>query len=56
MEVGDYSVNKILNNNPLTKGIVKTVVREGGGNKIKDAIKSELVDKTGKAGGFVDPE
>jgi hypothetical protein len=56
VEVGDYSVNKILNNNPLTKGIARTVIREGGGSKLKDAIKGEIVDKTGKAGGFVDPE
>jgi hypothetical protein len=56
VEVGDYSVSKILNNNPLSKGLVKTVVREGGGSKIKDAVKGQIVDSAGKEGGFADPE
>ena len=56
VEVGDYGVGKVLNNNPLTKGIIRTTVREGGGSKIKDAVKGAIVDGVGKEGGFVDPE
>jgi hypothetical protein len=56
VDVHDYSVNKVLNNNPLTKGIIKTGIREVGGSKIKDAIKEGIVDKVGKEGGFVDEE
>lgn len=56
VEVGDYSTGKILNNNPLSKGLGKTIIREGAGSKIKDAVKGGIVDAAGKEGGFVDPE
>ncbi len=56
VDVHDYSVGKILNNNPLTKGILKTGTREVVGSQIKDAIKGGVVDKLGKEGGFIDEE
>lgn len=55
VDVHDYGTDKILNNNPLTKGLIKTTVRETAGTQIKDAIKGSTVDKIGKEGGFVDP-
>ena len=56
VEIGDYSVSKVLNNNPLTKGVIRTTVREAGGSKVKDAIKGEIVDGIGKKSGFADDE
>lgn len=56
VDVGDYSMGKILNNNPLTKGLAKTTVREGLGGQLKDAIKDEVVEGVGKEAGFVDLE
>lgn len=52
VDVHDYGMGKILNNNPLTKGIIKTGVREAAGSQIKDAIKGAIVDKAGEEGGF----
>jgi hypothetical protein len=56
VDVHDYGVDKILNNNPLTKGILKTGIREAAGSQIKDAIKGGIVDKAGEIGGFGDDE
>ena len=56
VDVHEYDVRRIMNNNPLAKGIVKTATREGVGSKIKDAAKGAIVDKVGKEGGFVDPD
>lgn len=56
VDVGDYEVGKVLNNNPLTKGLMKTTTREALGSQIKDGIKGSTVDAIGKAGGFADPE
>jgi chemotaxis protein histidine kinase CheA len=47
VDVGDFNVSQIYNNNPLSKGVIKTVVREGLGSKGKDAIKGALVDGVG---------
>lgn len=55
VDVHDYSLTKIYNNNPLTKGLAKTVIREGTGDKLKDKIKGTFVDEYGKATGYVDP-
>ena len=54
VEIGDYSVGKVLNNNPLTKGVIRTTVREGGVSQIKDAIQDTIVDEVGKEAGFVE--
>lgn len=54
VDVHDYSLGKIYNNNPLTKGLTKTIIREGTGDKVKDKIKSTFVDSYGKATGYVD--
>lgn len=55
VDVHDYSLGKIYNNNPLTKGLAKTVIREGTGDKLKDLVKGTFVDQYGKATGYVDP-
>lgn len=55
-ELGEYSVSKVLNNNPLTKGVVRTTVREGGVSKIEESVKEAVVDKVGEETGFVDRE
>lgn len=55
VDVHDYSLSKIYNNNPLTKGLTKTIIREGTGDKLKDKIKGTIVDEYGKATGYVDP-
>ncbi len=54
VDVHDYSLGKIYNNNPLTKGLTKTIIREGSGDKVKDKIRSTFVDSYGKATGYVD--
>jgi len=56
VDVGDYSLTKILNNNPLTKGLTKTIIREGVGDKTKDYIKGSIVDNVGKKIGVVNDE
>jgi hypothetical protein len=56
VDVGGFGVGQILNNNPLTKGLLKTTVREAAGTQIKDGIKGAAVDAIGKEGGFADPE
>jgi hypothetical protein len=56
VDVHDYGVGQVLNNNPLTKGLLKTTTREAVGTQIKDAIKGATVDTIGKEGGFVTPE
>lgn len=55
VDVHDYSLGKIYNNNPLTKGLAKTVIREGTGDKLKDKIKGTFVDEYGKATGYTNP-
>jgi len=52
VDVHDYSVGKILNNNPLTKGIIKTGVRENVVSGVQDQIKDAIVDKVAEKGGF----
>lgn len=52
VDVHDYNVGKILNNNPLTKGIIKTGVRENVVSGIQDQIKDTIVDKASESGGF----
>lgn len=54
VDVHDYSLNKIYSNNPLTKGLTKTALREGVSDKIKDATKSGIVDGLGEKIGIVD--
>jgi len=54
VDVHDYSLGKIFNNNPLSKGLTKTVLREGIGDKTKDYIKGQIVDNVGQAIGVVD--
>ncbi|NSW91871.1 MAG: hypothetical protein HPY74_14580 [Firmicutes bacterium] len=54
VDVHDYSLGQIYNNNPLTKGLTKTVIREGVGDKTKDFIKETIVDNLGKTIGVVD--
>lgn len=56
VDVGSFDINRILNNNPLSKGLARTVVREGAGKQIKDALKDSIVRKTGEAAGFIDSE
>ncbi|AEE95511.1 hypothetical protein [Mahella australiensis] len=56
VDVHDYSLKKIYNNNPLTKGLTKTVLREGASDKIKDAAKDGIVNKLGKKVGAVDED
>ncbi len=56
VDVGDFGVGRILNNNPLTEGLAKTVIREGVGSQLKDEIKSAAVEGIGKKAGFVDLE
>ena len=56
VDVHDYDLKRIMNNNPLAKGILRTATREAAGSQIKDAVKGAVVDKLGKEGGFVDPE
>jgi hypothetical protein len=47
VDVGDFSVSQIINNNPLTKGIIKTGVRENAMNSlkgnVKDGIKGQII-------------
>lgn len=54
VDVGDLSVSQILNNNPLSKGLLKTGGREFIWSKGKDAVKGALVDAVGQPAGFVD--
>lgn len=54
VDVGNFSVKQVLNNNPLTKGHAKTMTREVVGNKLKDTIKDSMVNEAGKQGGFAD--
>lgn len=54
VDVGDFSVKQVLNNNPLTKGLARTMTREVVGNKLKDTIKDSIVNEAGKQGGFAD--
>ncbi|MBS3985839.1 MAG: hypothetical protein KGZ66_09625 [Selenomonadales bacterium] len=56
VDVGDMSVSQILNNNPLSKGLLKTGGREFIWSKGKDMVKGALVDATGTPLGFVDKE
>jgi hypothetical protein len=53
VDVGNYDLGKILNNNPLSKGLAKTITREGFGDKAKDLIKGAIVDTLGKKAGVV---
>lgn len=52
VDVHDYNVGKVLNNNPLTKGIIKTGVRENLVSGISDKAKGAIVDKAAEQGGF----
>lgn len=52
VDVGDYSVGKVLNNNPLTKGIIKTGVRENIVSGAADKIKGGIVDGAAETGGY----
>lgn len=52
VDVHDYGLGKIINNNPLTKGIIKTGVRENVVSGISDKIKGAIVDKAADEGGF----
>lgn len=52
VDVHDYSVGKVLNNNPLTKGLIKTGVRENVVSGITDKAKGAIVDKAAEKGGF----
>jgi len=54
--VGDFSVSQIINNNPLSKGLLKTGGREVIWSKGKDIVKGALVDAIGQPLGFVDKE
>lgn len=56
VDVHDYSLGKIFNNNPLAKGLGKTIIREGIGDKAKDFIKGQIVDSAGQTIGVVDDE
>jgi len=52
VDVHDYGVGKVLNNNPLTKGIIKTGVRENLVSGVQDKIKDQIVDTAADKGGF----
>ena len=52
VDVHDYGVGKVLNNNPLTKGIIKTGVRENVVSGVIDKAKEAIVDKAADEGGF----
>jgi len=52
VDVHDYGVGQVLNNNPLTKGIIKTGVRENVVSGVQDKIKGAIVDKAAEEGGF----
>ena len=56
VDVGDFSVSQIINNNPLSKGLLKTGGREVIWSKGKDIVKGALVDSIGQPLGFVNKE
>ncbi|MDP3058109.1 MAG: hypothetical protein Q8N36_01430, partial [bacterium] len=56
VDAGDLSVSKIINNNPLSKGLAKIVTAQGLGDKAKDAIKGPIVDGISEKVGFGNPK
>lgn len=45
VDVSDFSVSQIMNNNPLAKGIVKTGIRENAMNELKGNLKDGIKDQ-----------
>jgi len=56
IDVHDFSISKILNNNPLSKGLAKTIIREGLVDKTKDIVKGGIVDNSTNALGIGNDE
>ncbi|MCL4425882.1 MAG: hypothetical protein M1299_13035 [Firmicutes bacterium] len=52
VDVHDYELGKIFHNNPLNRGLTKTVLREGLGDKTKDFIKGGIVEKASESLSF----
>lgn len=42
VDVSDFSVSQVINNNPLAKGIIKTGVRENAMNELKGSLKDGI--------------
>ncbi len=45
VDVSDFSVSQVMNNNPLAKGIMKTGVRENAMNELKGSLKDGIKDQ-----------
>lgn len=45
VDVSDFSVSQVMNNNPLAKGIIKTGVRENAMNELKGSLKDGIKDQ-----------
>ena len=56
VDVNDFGLKQIYNNNPLTKGLMKTMTREVIVDKIKGTIKDKITETMGEKIGLSDPE
>lgn len=45
VDVSDFSVSQVMNNNPLAKGIIKIGVRENAMNELKGSLKDGIKDQ-----------
>lgn len=56
VDVGNFSIGKVYNNNPLTKGLMKTIGREQGVDAVKGFIKDKITGKINSVTGLETPE
>ncbi|MHB8129351.1 MAG: hypothetical protein ACYDEX_10165 [Mobilitalea sp.] len=54
VDVGGFGLGQIYNNNPLSKGLMKTVVRDKLVDTAKGAIKDAITDKVNTFTGLAD--